>query len=83
LAPSVVADKCVGCGLCQTRCYAINVAEKKLLSESAIVVQAGEGREDRLMQGSYLALREAEQAAKRKQSPATESGGYLPDFLQN
>ncbi len=27
LAPVVLADKCVGCGLCQTRCYGINVAE--------------------------------------------------------
>ena len=25
LAPVVLADKCVGCGLCQTRCYGINV----------------------------------------------------------
>jgi ferredoxin len=60
-APRVLADKCVGCGLCQTRCYGINVKEKGLLTESAIIIEAGEGKEDRLMTGSYIALREAEQ----------------------
>lgn len=48
IAPVVLADKCVGCGLCQTRCHAINVKEKKLLPQSAIVIEAGEGREDRV-----------------------------------
>jgi NAD-dependent dihydropyrimidine dehydrogenase PreA subunit len=57
LAPVVLPDKCVGCGLCQTRCCGINVEEKGLLRESAIIIRAGEGREDRLMQGSYRALR--------------------------
>jgi len=57
LAPVVLADKCVGCGLCQTRCYGINVVEKELLDESAIIIKAGEGREDRLMRGSYVQLR--------------------------
>jgi NAD-dependent dihydropyrimidine dehydrogenase PreA subunit len=47
LAPVVVADKCVGCGLCQTRCNVINVKEKGLLTESAIIIKAGEGFEDR------------------------------------
>jgi len=47
LAPVVLNDKCVGCGLCQTRCYGINVAEKKLLTASAIVIEAGAGKEDR------------------------------------
>mgnify|MGYP002625031507 CR=1 FL=1 len=49
LAPVVLADKCVGCGLCQTRCYGINVFEKGLLKQSAIIIHAGEGREDRRM----------------------------------
>lgn len=49
LAPVVLADKCVGCGLCQTRCHAINVKSKGLLSDSAIVVVAGAGHEDRQM----------------------------------
>jgi len=56
-APIVRADLCVGCGLCQTRCFAINVQEKHLLTTSAIVVEAGAGKEDRLMSGSYVALR--------------------------
>lgn len=51
LAPVVNPDKCTGCGLCQTRCYAINVAEKNLLAESAIIIEAGQGREDRLTWG--------------------------------
>lgn len=57
LAPVVREDLCVGCGLCQTRCYAINVAEKKLLTESAIIIEAGQGKEDRMMTGSYVELR--------------------------
>ncbi len=31
LAPVVLSEQCVGCGLCQTRCYGINVLEKQLL----------------------------------------------------
>jgi ferredoxin len=86
LAPVVLAEKCVGCGLCQTRCYAINVAEKKLLAESAIIIETGEGKEDRLMTGSYIALREKEASDRRleQQLKQKESGdsGYLPDFLK-
>jgi MauM/NapG family ferredoxin protein len=41
LAPVVLADKCVGCGLCQTRCWAINVVQKRLLRASAIRVRGG------------------------------------------
>jgi ferredoxin len=58
LAPVVLTDKCVGCGICQTRCFGINGLEKNLLKQSAIIIKAGEGREDRLMTGSYLKLRE-------------------------
>ncbi|MCR9291686.1 MAG: 4Fe-4S binding protein [bacterium] len=64
LAPWVLADKCVGCGLCQTRCVAINVKEKHVLQRSAIIVEAGPGKEDRLMRGSYRELRQAENNAK-------------------
>jgi ferredoxin len=64
LAPVVLADQCVGCGLCQTRCVAVNVKSENLLSESAIIVEAGGENEDRLMNGSYIELRnQREQAA--------------------
>ena len=75
LAPVVLADKCVGCGLCQTRCYGINVKEKSLLTESAIIIEAGEGKEDRMLTGSYVELRtnEAEQRAKERQARERQS----------
>jgi NAD-dependent dihydropyrimidine dehydrogenase PreA subunit len=73
LAPVVLADRCVGCGLCQTRCYGINVKQKGLLRESAIVVHAGQGMEDRLLDGSYLELRKA--ADQRRIAPPA-----IPDF---
>ncbi len=87
LAPVVLPEKCVGCGLCQTRCRAINVKTRHLLSESAIVIQAGPGKEDRILSGSYVALREAEQRqreAQRNQEVESEpeGGSYLPDFLK-
>ncbi len=85
LAPVVLADKCVGCGLCQTRCYAVNVKAKGLLAESAIRVEAGRGREDRLMRGSYLELRKKEQSREEDQRRLPDrdgpESGYLPDFL--
>ena len=67
LAPAVVDHLCVGCGLCQTRCYAINVKEKQVLNQSAIIVEAGPGKEDRLMSGSYLELRRQESADRVRQ----------------
>ena len=87
LAPVVLADKCVGCGLCQTRCHSINVKEKHLLTETAILVEAGPGKEDRMMSGSYLSLREEERRKKREiQERLLEQNGvsddYLPDFLK-
>lgn len=85
LAPQVQAEKCVGCGLCQTRCYGINVAEKKLLAQSAIIIEAGDGKEDRLLHGSYFALREAEaqaRAEQQRQSQPQSGDSYLPDFLK-
>jgi ferredoxin len=80
LAPLVQSDKCVGCGLCQTRCHAINVKEKKLLKISAIVVAAGPGNEDRLRQGSYLQLRQAEseQRANNASDDDTEGKFFIP-----
>jgi ferredoxin len=86
-APVVLPEECNGCGLCQARCYAINVKQKRLLETSAIQVVAGPGMEDRMMTGSYQALR-AEELRKREQAPRSQgdekgSGeGYLPDFLK-
>ena len=83
LAPLMIDDKCVGCGLCQTRCYGINVAQKHLLEESAIVILAGTGREDRLMIGSYKQLRADEAASKAAATDSNSSGAdYFPDFLR-
>ncbi len=56
LAPYLLPDLCVGCGLCQTRCYGINVADRGVLKQSSIVIEAGEGREDRLLAGSWREL---------------------------
>jgi ferredoxin len=44
-APSVLPEQCVGCGLCQARCFRVNVVEKKLLHKSAIRVQVGAGED--------------------------------------
>jgi Pyruvate/2-oxoacid:ferredoxin oxidoreductase delta subunit len=86
-APVVIADRCVGCGLCQMRCYNINALEKGLLGKTAILVEAGEGKEDRLMGGSYLALREERERRKREADEARSraagaSDEYLPEFLR-
>ncbi len=74
LAPVVLAEKCVGCGLCQTRCYGINVKTKQLLTKSAIIIEAGPGKEDRLISGSYVDLRAAE-AKLRAQKQRAATGG--------
>ena len=79
-APVVLADKCVGCGLCQTRCHIINVKTKKLISSVAIVVEAGPGKEDRIASGSYRVLRQSEAQSKAPVQNSTDS--YLPDFLR-
>jgi MauM/NapG family ferredoxin protein len=86
LAPVVLEAKCVGCGLCQTRCVAINVAQKGLLSKTAIRIEAGEGKEDRLLEGSYLDLRKQEERRKeRRRQDRFQQGkhedAFLPDFL--
>ena len=60
LAPVVLPGKCAGSGLFQTRHLVIIVKEKGLLKETAIWIEAGEGREDRMNSGSYLARREKE-----------------------
>lgn len=88
VAPVVLADKCVGCGLCQTRCHVINVKEKKKLTWTAVEIFAGEGREDRLMNGSYKALREKERHQRKaeinkRQQESGASGTYNVDFLDD
>ena len=80
LAPLLISDKCVGCGLCQTRCHGINVAAKGLLEKSAIIIEAGNDHEDRLLRGSYIELRHAE-STEQTQDSAPNS--YLPDFLSH
>ena len=81
LAPVVIPELCVGCGLCQTRCHGINVVQKGLLKRTAIEVFAGPGKEDRMASGSYLQLRMEEMKRKEAEKPAGE-GEYLPDFLK-
>jgi ferredoxin len=82
IAPVVDDSKCVGCGLCQTRCNVINVKDRGVLDTSAIVINAGEGREDRLTTGSYKALREAEaaEAARKAASQQQAAEKQLGDF---
>jgi ferredoxin len=85
LAPVVLVDKCAGCGLCETRCFQINVKHKRLLADSAITIVAGPGKEDRLRTGSCRRLRESERGSKARTSSSGTSGtddGYLPDFLK-
>jgi len=69
-APVVLGDKCVGCGLCQSRCHHINVLEKGLLKESAIIIEAGPGKDDRIFSGSYVELRkrDMEQAEEKRKT---------------
>ncbi|MGI9474058.1 MAG: 4Fe-4S dicluster domain-containing protein, partial [Rubripirellula sp.] len=69
LAPVVLEETCVGCGLCQTRCFGINAKERGLLNHSAIIVEAGQGKEDRIQSGSYLELRRQRDADRDRSSP--------------
>jgi Fe-S-cluster-containing dehydrogenase component len=78
----VLEDQCVGCGLCQTRCYGINVAGKGLLESAAIVIEAGDGKEDRLMDGSYVELRRQKNNNDGPANSGDSSQHYLPDFLK-
>ena len=66
-APRVMAESCVGCGLCQSACYRINVREKEQLNQSAIVIYAGPGKEDRIMDGLYTDLRRRETHERQRE----------------
>ena len=77
LAPVIVPERCVGCGLCQTRCHGIHVEVNGLLERTAIEVLAGPGREDRMMHGSYVELHR-----ERDENPGADDDSYLPDFLE-
>lgn len=81
LAPEVMADRCVGCGLCQTRCFGINVKEKHLLGESAIVIRAGDGNEDRIMHGSYVELRAGRTTQEEAATGLTSDDNYFVPSL--
>jgi NAD-dependent dihydropyrimidine dehydrogenase PreA subunit len=82
-APVVIESRCVGCGLCQSRCRHINADEKGVLETSAIVVQAGPGREDRVRTGSYVEMRKAREQPADDDVVIEDSGDYLPDFLDD
>jgi len=76
-APLIVADRCVGCGLCQSRCRHINVEQNGLLKQSAVVV-AGAGHEDRIAHGSYRDLREKERKAREDQRSGEDPDFFIP-----
>jgi hypothetical protein len=64
----------------------INVKEKKKLAWTAIEIFAGEGREDRLMTGSYKALRDKERnqreaEMKKREEESGTDGTFNLDFL--
>ncbi|WP_231615742.1 4Fe-4S dicluster domain-containing protein [Novipirellula artificiosorum] len=78
LAPVVLADQCVGCGLCQTRCHVINVKQAGVLKKSAIVIAAGEGREDRLISGSYREKRDQERTQRQRRVQDDAGDFFVP-----
>jgi polyferredoxin len=82
LAPVVLKDKCIGCGLCQASCYAVNVRDKKLLDESAVKILAGPGKEDRIVTGSYRAMQNERTNRIKQNQIKGPKNEYLPDFLR-
>lgn len=52
----VRADRCVGCGACENTCHMEVVLGTGELDRAAIRVHAGEGRDDRIVTGSYVQL---------------------------
>jgi ferredoxin len=70
MAPVVIADKCVGCGLCQMQCREKNV-DTGALAIPAIIVHAGKDYEDRINTGSYIQLKITRQKANQPAIPET------------
>ncbi len=58
----------------------INVKAEPAISQSAIVVEAGPGKEDRMMTGSYRSLRE-EAAKQRAEQQGPASGPQDIEFF--
>ena len=59
------------------------VKERHILHESAIRVEAGPGKEDRLRTGSYVALRQREKLREeRRRRNRAGNDDYLPEFLR-
>jgi ferredoxin len=80
LAPAVRADRCVGCGLCQTRCHSVNVRQQSFLTRSAILIEAGARREDRVRNGSRHTPEQAGAERRKAASKLLEhDNSYLPE----
>lgn len=82
LAPVVRPDQCVGCGLCETRCHKINAQTRHVLAATAIHIEAGPGKEDRLPHGARNPLRDVEKPANPPAPKGAADNTYLPDFLK-
>jgi Fe-S-cluster-containing hydrogenase component 2 len=79
LAPSVVPEQCVGCGLCQAKCFRVNVVEKKLLKKAAIRVQAGLESPVVPASDSWLSQPGAESPSSTTPSDTIDVPYLLPD----
>jgi ferredoxin len=77
-APSVIPEQCVGCGLCQAKCFRVNVVEKKLLRRSAIRVRAD--RDGKTPKPDRVLPPSASQTPSSTTPPATVDVPYsVPD----
>ena len=64
----------------------LNVVENGPRTRSAIIVDPGKGKEDRLLRGSYIALRETEERKRHEERLSlldneAANNSYPPDFL--